>query len=477
MPGANSSPAQEITGTDESVPLIPYTGLSNVETLLDLHSELNALVWGPPIMILLMGAGVILTLATGGVQFRRLWYALRLVTGRIPADAGAEGTVTSFQALATALASTVGVGNIAGVATAISLGGPGAVFWLLVSGVLGMATKFSEIAIAMNYRERDAKGVMRGGPMYVLSKRMGLGWLGAIFAALTSMAAFGIGNMVQANSVADAAQSSFGVSPTVTGAVLAVLTAVVVLGGIQRIVEVTQVLIPAMCGIYLLGAIAIVIRFADQVPHAISLIFTGAFEGSAAAGGFAGATVGAAVRYGIARGLFSNEAGLGSAPLVHASAVTSHPVRQACYGLFEVFVDTVVVCLLTALVVLTTGAWETGETGAALSAKAFEIGLPGALGDLVVSLGLILFAFSTIVGWAYYGETAVTYLFGLAAALPYRLVWVAFVFVGAVSRLEIVWGVSDTMNGLMVIPNMVAVLGSIGLLRKLVADYFSKVDG
>lgn len=448
-----------------------------METLLELHSRLNAFVWGPPIMILLMGAGVVLTLATGGVQFRKIGYAMRLVTGRIASDKHAEGTVTSFQALATALASTVGVGNIAGVATAISLGGPGAVFWLLVSGVLGMATKFSEIAIALNYRERDRKGVMRGGPMYVLSKKMGLGWLGAIFAALTSMAAFGIGNMVQANSVADAAQTSFGVAPAVTGGVLAALTAVVVLGGIKRIVEVTQVLIPAMCAIYLVGALTIVLRFADQVPHAVSLILTGAFEGSAAVGGFAGATVGAAVRYGIARGLFSNEAGLGSAPLVHASAVTSHPVRQACYGLFEVFVDTIVVCLLTALVVLTTGAWETGETGAALSAKAFEIGLPGALGDLVVSIGLILFAFSTIVGWAFYGETAVTYLFGLAAALPYRIAWTAFVFIGATSKLDVVWGVSDTMNGLMVVPNMVAVLGSIGLLRKLVREYFTEAKG
>jgi len=445
-----------------------------METFQAILDQVNGFVWGLPTMILLMGSGVVFTVATGGVQFRRLGFVFRLVFGRVKGKAEAEGTVTSFQALATALASTVGVGNIAGVATAISIGGPGSLFWLLVSGLVGMATKFAEIAVAMEYREPDAKGVMRGGAMYTLSKGMGLGWLGAIFAALTSLAAFGIGNMTQANSVAAAAGESFGISATWTGIVLAALTAVVILGGIQRIVEVTQILIPTMCGLYLLGALIIVLRFADQIPHAIDLVFTGAFEGSAAVGGFAGATVGAAVRYGIARGLFSNEAGLGSAPLVHASAVTSHPVRQACYGIFEVFVDTVVVCLLTGLVILTTGVWESGATGAAMSARAFEIGLPGGWGHWVVSIGLILFAFSTIVGWAFYGETAVTYLFGAGGAMPYRLVWVGVVFVGAVAELDTVWKVSDTLNGLMAVPNLVAVLGSMALLRKLNRDYFSK---
>jgi len=445
-----------------------------METFLELLAQVNGFVWGLPTMVLLMGSGVVLTIATGGVQFRRLGYTFRLVFGRIAGKAEAEGTVTSFQALATALASTVGVGNIAGVATAISIGGPGALFWLLVSGLVGMATKFAEIAIALEYREPDAKGIMRGGAMYTLSKGLGLGWLGAIFAALTSLAAFGIGNMTQANSVAAAADESFGISPMLTGAVLAGVTAVVILGGIKRIVEVTQVLIPAMCGIYLFGALVIVLRFADRIPEAMSLVLSGAFEGSAAVGGFAGATVGAAVRYGIARGLFSNEAGLGSAPLVHASAVTSHPVRQACYGIFEVFVDTVVVCLLTGLVLLTTGVWSSGATGAAMSAQAFEIGLPGGWGGLVVSIGLILFAFSTIVGWAFYGETAVTYLFGAGAAMPYRLIWVGVVFLGAVSELKVVWDISDTLNGLMAVPNLVAVLGSLALLRKLNREYFAK---
>ncbi len=449
-----------------------------METFLDWHGALNGFVWGVPMMVLLMGAGVLFTFATGGVQFFKLGFAMRTVfgMGKGPKPAAAEGTVTSFQALSTALASTVGVGNIAGVSTAISLGGPGALFWLLVSGVLGMATKFAEITVALNYREEDEGGVMRGGAMYILSRGLGLPWLGAIFAGLTGLAALGIGNMVQANSVADAAQSSFGVPTYVTGITLAALTAVVILGGIRRIVEVTQVLIPAMCVLYIGGALVIVLRFAPEIPGVISLVLSSAFEGHAAVGGFAGAAVGQAVRFGIARGLFSNEAGLGSAPIVHASAVTDHPVRQALYGVFEVFVDTIVVCLLTGLVILSTGAWTSGETGAALSLQAFEIGLPGAWGGLVVSVGLILFSFSTIVGWAFYGETAVTYLFGAAAKLPYRVIWCGFVYLGATGALTLIWSVSDTLNGLMAIPNLIAVIGSLPLLRHLVKEFFTQQD-
>lgn len=444
-----------------------------MDTFLEWHSALNGLVWGAPMMVLLMGAGVLFTFATGGIQFFKLGFAMRTVFGGGPKPLG-EGSVTSYQALSTALASTVGVGNIAGVSTAISLGGPGALFWLLVSGVLGMATKFAEITIALNYRERDKKGVMRGGAMYILSRGMGLPWLGAIFAGLTGLAALGIGNMVQANSVADAAQTSFGIPVATTGIVLAVITAVVILGGIQRIVEVTQVLIPLMCAIYIGGALIIVIRFAAEIPGVVGLVASSAFEGHAAVGGFAGAAVGQAVRFGIARGLFSNEAGLGSAPIVHASAVTDHPVRQAFYGVFEVFVDTIVVCLLTGLVILSTGAWTSGETGAALSMRAFEIGLPGVWGGLVVSIGLILFSFSTIVGWAFYGETAITYLFGTSASLPYRLLWCVFVYLGATGALHLIWDISDTLNGLMAIPNLIAVIGSLPLLRRLVKEFFAK---
>jgi len=443
-----------------------------MDRLLELHASLNAVVWGPPMMVLLIGAGVILTISTGGVQFRRLGFAVRqaLFAKHVQGD----GSVTSFQALSASLAATVGVGNIAGVSTAISLGGPGALFWLFFSGVVGMATKFAEIAVALHYREPDERGVMRGGAMYILSKGFKMPWLGALFAMFTGLAAFGIGNMVQANSVADAAKTGFGVPVEASGLILAALTAAVVVGGLRRIVEVTQVLIPAMCAFYVLATLIVLARFADQIPGAIALVLEGAFEGQAAIGGFAGAGVSQALRYGIARGLFSNEAGLGSAPIVHASAVTDHPVRQASYGIFGVLVDTIIVCQLTGLVVLTTGAWQSGLTGAALSASAFKIGLWGGWGDVAVSIALILFAFSTVVGWAYYGETAVTYLFGWRAAMPYRVVWIVFVYIGAIGGLETIWSVADTLNGLMAVPNLIAILGSIALLRQLLKEFFAK---
>ncbi|MCL4784931.1 MAG: sodium:alanine symporter family protein [Bryobacterales bacterium] len=446
---------------------------SFLQSLNDLNSTVNAIVWGPPLMILLVGMGIVLTIATGGIQFRRLPMTFREVLGKLFDKDSGTGSVTPFQALATALASTVGVGNIAGVATAIFLGGPGALFWLMFSGLVGMATKFSEIVIALHYRERDASGIMRGGAMYVLSKGLKMPWLGSVFAMLTALAAFGIGNMVQANSVADAVFASYEVPRQATAIVLCVITAMVVLGGLQRIAQFTTVLVPFMCISYIGGAVFIVLRYIDRVPEMVTLVFESAFTGHAAAGGFAGATILQAMRMGIARGLFSNEAGLGSAPIVHASASTDHPVRQGLYGIFEVFVDTIVVCLLTGMVVLVTGAWTSGANGAALSAKAFEIGLPGTWGHLVVSTGLITFAFSTIVGWAFYGETGVTYLFGTKAQLPYRLLWVVFVYLGATGSLQMVWGIADTLNGLMAVPNLIAIALSIGLLRRLIREFFS----
>ena len=446
---------------------------SFLQSLNDLNSTVNAIVWGPPLMILLVGMGIVLTIATGGIQFRRLPMSFREVLGKLFDKDSGTGSVTPFQALATALASTVGVGNIAGVATAIFLGGPGALFWLMFSGLVGMATKFSEIVIALHYRERDASGIMRGGAMYVLSKGLKMPWLGSVFAMLTALAAFGIGNMVQANSVADAVFASYEVPRQATAIVLCVITALVVLGGLQRIAQFTTVLVPFMCISYIGGAVFIVLRYIDRVPEMVTLVFESAFTGHAAAGGFAGATILQAMRMGIARGLFSNEAGLGSAPIVHASASTDHPVRQGLYGIFEVFVDTIVVCLLTGMVVLVTGAWTSGANGAALSANAFEIGLPGTWGHLVVSTGLITFAFSTIVGWAFYGETGVTYLFGTKAQLPYRLLWVVFVYLGATGSLQTVWGIADTLNGLMAVPNLIAIALSIGLLRRLIREFFS----
>jgi alanine or glycine:cation symporter, AGCS family len=444
-----------------------------MEQLLGWERVLNSYVWGGPMIVLLMGTGLLLTLLTGVIQFRKLGFALREVLGKVFTRGQGRGSVTPFQAVATALASTVGVGNIAGVATAIFLGGPGALFWLWVSGLLGMCTKYAEIVIALHYREPDAAGTMRGGAMYTLAKGLKLPWLGAIFALLTSLAAFGIGNMVQANSLAASLNASFGISHSLTGAVLIVLTAAVILGGIKRIGEVTSVLVPFMALLYLGGGLVILIKYAGAIPAAFGLVIEGAFTGTAAAGGFAGSTIMMALRYGIARGLFSNEAGLGSAPIVHAAAQTDHPVRQGMYGIFEVFIDTVLICTMTGFVILVTGVWTEGITGAALSAKAFEVGLPGTWGHIVVTGGIMLFAFSTLIGWSYYGETGIVYLLGARAALPYRLAWLVFIYLGAVGSLHVVWDVADTLNGLMALPNLVAVLGSIPLLLRLQKEFFA----
>ncbi len=440
------------------------------------NAVVNGIVWGPPMLVLLIGTGVLLTVLTGAVQFRHLGTALREVLGKLTQRGAGTGSVTPFQAVATALASTVGVGNIAGVATAIFLGGPGALFWLWVSGVFGMATKFAEIVIALHYREPDAAGIMRGGAMYTLKKGLGLPWLGTVFALLTALAAFGIGNMVQANSVAESLRASFGVAPAAVGAGLVVVTGVVILGGIRRIADVTQYLVPFMALFYLAGGLVILVLRIGELPRTLGLVIESAFTGTAATGGFAGSTMMLAMRYGVARGLFSNEAGLGSAPMVHATAQTDHPARQGMYGIFEVFVDTILICTVTGLVILVTGVWDSGATGAALSARAFEAGL-GTWGDIVVTAGLVLFAYSTVIGWSYYGETAAVYLFGAKGALPYRVAWLVLIYLGATGSLQLVWGISDTLNGLMAIPNLVSVLASIPLLLRLQREFFGGRSG
>jgi AGCS family alanine or glycine:cation symporter len=445
------------------------------DAITNANQWLNGIVWGPPMLILLMGTGVLLTILTGAVQFRHLGTAMREVLGKLGKKGGGEGSVTPFQAVSTALASTVGVGNIAGVATAIFLGGPGALFWLWISGLLGMATKYAEIVIALHYREKDASGTMRGGAMYTLRK-IGRPWLGAIFAALTALAAFGIGNMVQANSVAESLKASFGAEPWIVGIVLVAISGAVILGGITRIAAFAQVLVPFMCILYIVGGLVIILMNAGAIPGVFRLVFESAFSGTAAAGGFAGATIMMAMRFGVARGLFSNEAGLGSAPMVHAAANTDHPVRQGMYGIFEVFVDTILICTTTGLVILVTGVWDSGVTGAALSLRAFETGLPGTWGDLIVTMGLVLFAFSTIIGWSYYGETGIVYLLGPRAALPYRLVWLVFIYLGAVGSLHLIWGIADTLNGLMAIPNLISVLISIPVLLRLQREFFGRAS-
>ncbi len=438
--------------------------------LLDFNSSVNSVVWGTPMIVILIGSGVFLTIATKGVQFRRFSFAIRQVLGRGGAEGG-DGTVAPFKALATSLSATVGVGNIAGVSIAIATGGPGAVFWMFVTGVVGMATKFAEIAVALEYRQKDESGSPRGGAMYVLSKGFRLPWLGVLFAIFCALAAFGIGNMTQANTVATVL-APYGIPKWVTGLGLAAVTALVVLGGIRRIADVAAVLVPFMCAVYVAGAVFVLLTHLSALPGAIELVLRSAFTGHAALGGFVGASVRSAMQTGIARGLFSSEAGLGSAPMVHAAAVTDHPVRQGTFGIFGVFVDTIVVCMLTAGTVISTGLWSSGMTGAELTSRAFAQGLPGEWGGQIVTISVALFGFSTIIGWSYYGETGFTYLFGARTNLAYRVAWVGAVFVGAVGGLEAVWSISDTLNALMAVPNLVAVLGSVGLLRRRMSEFF-----
>jgi AGCS family alanine or glycine:cation symporter len=442
--------------------------------VIDLNAAVNAYVWGWPMIVLLVGTGILLTILTGFAQIRYFWTAMREVLGKLTQRGSGEGNVRPFQAVSTALASTVGVGNIAGVATAIHYGGPGALFWLWVSGIFGMCTKYAEIVVALHYREKDATGIMRGGAMYVLKNGLGLPWLGAVFALFTALAAFGIGNMTQANSVAGALNATFGLDAWISGVVMVIVTAAVILGGIKRIGRVAELLVPFMAIVYLAGGLVILLTHLPAIPRVLALVFDSAFTGSAAVGGFAGSTIMMAMRYGIARGLFSNEAGLGSAPMVHATASTDHPVRQGLYGIFEVFVDTMLICTATGLVILVTGAWTSGASGAPLSTQAFETGLPGTWGDVVVTTGIVLFAFSTLVGWSYYGETGIVYLLGPRAALPYRLAWLVVIYIGAVTALQHVWDIADTLNGLMAVPNLIAVLASIPLLLRLQREFFTR---
>ncbi len=444
-----------------------------MDFILSLNSTVNSFVWGPPMLLLLVGTGVYLTIRTNFFSILKLGYVLKNTLLKIfSKDQAGEGEITPFQAVATALAATVGTGNIAGVATAIALGGPGAIFWMWVSAIFGMTTKFGEVVLSINYREKTPDGRFVGGPMYYISNGLNMKWLATIFAVFGAIAAFGIGNMVQSNSVAASLQESFNVPPLVTGLVLAVFTALVILGGIKRIGRVTERLVPTMAAIYILGAIFIIVVNAAQIPDAFGLIFTNAFTGTAAIGGFAGSTLGMAVRFGVARGVFSNEAGLGSAPIAHAASTTDHPVRQGLWGVFEVFMDTIVICSLTAIAILVSGLWDTGSTGAALTTQAFDEAIIG--GGYIVSIGIMLFAFSTILGWSYYGERCAEYLFGEKAIVPYRVVWIPFVVIGAIGGLEFIWALADTMNGLMAIPNLIGVLMLSGTIIKLTKEFFAK---
>jgi AGCS family alanine or glycine:cation symporter len=434
-------------------------------------NSLNGFVWGPAMLVLILGTGLYLQLRLLGMPIRRIGAGLRMVWRGRAVDPDQPGEVSPFAALMTCLAATIGVGNIAGVATAIALGGPGAVFWMWMTALVGMATKYAEVVLAVHYRERDADGRYVGGPMYAI--RNGLGsrwaWLGAVFAVFGGLAGFGIGNMVQANSIADAMHQSFGASHSLTGIILMAVTAAVILGGIKRIAAVANWLVPFMAIAYVVATVIVLVVHAASVPAAFMTIVSDAFSPTAAVGGFAGAAVMAGIRYGVARGIFSNEAGLGTAGIAQAAGMSASPVRSGLIGMMGTFLDTIVVCSMTALAIVASGAWTSGKTGAALTQLAFQSAMPG-IGHKVVAVALAIFALTTIFGWSFYGERCWNYLVGPRAILPFRMLWTGAVFLGAVTHLDLAWTIADTLNALMAIPNLVALIALAPVVVRLTRE-------
>jgi AGCS family alanine or glycine:cation symporter len=421
-------------------------------------SDVSSFVWGPPLLILLVGTGLYLTIRLGLLQFRMLPYSLKLAFTK-KQDKKSDGDISHFQALMTALAATVGTGNIVGVATAVLMGGPGAVFWMWITALVGMATKYAEAILAVKYRVKDKNGEMSGGPMYYLEHGLKQKWLGILFAIFGAIAAFGIGNMVQANSVSGVLESTFSIPTVVTGIIITIFTALVILGGIKSIGRVTAYFVPIMALFYLISGLIVLIMNASLVPDAVALIFTDAFTGEAVAGG----AIGTVIRWGVARGVFSNEAGLGSAPIAAAAAKTDYPARQALVSMTQVFIDTILICSITGITIVMGGLYTSGAEGNALTSTTFEHFL-GPIGSVIVAIGLLLFAYSTILGWSYYGEKCFTYLFSESVIKYYRYAFVLAVFIGSITTIDIVWGIADVMNGLMALPNLIGLLGLSGVV-------------
>ena len=433
----------------------------------ELISSINGLVWGPPMLILIAATGAYLMLGLRGYPLRQLIPSLKQLirssSVRTTNETTVKGDISSFQALMTSLSATIGTGNIAGVATAIALGGPGALFWMWMIALVGMATKYAEAVLAVEYRQTNPQGRYIGGPMYYIKNGLGkrFHWLATAFALFGMVAGFGIGNSIQANSVADALNtlSDHGtlIPEWLTGVILALLVGLVILGGIKRIAEVAGVLVPFMAVAYILACLVVLALAYDKIPQALGLVLHHAFNPVAATGGFLGATVWAALRYGVARGIFSNEAGLGSAPIAHAAAKTQNPVQQGRIAMLGTFLDTIVICTLTGLVIIVSGAWLSGDNGAALTSQAFASFLP-AIGPWVVSIGLVVFALTTMIGWSFYGERCAEYLFGMRAIPVFRILWVLAIPIGATQDLQLSWLVADTLNAMMALPNLIALL-------------------
>jgi AGCS family alanine or glycine:cation symporter len=423
-------------------------------------------------LVLLLGTGLYLSLGLRFLTLRKIPVALRLLLqGR---EGKGEGDISPFSALMTSLSATIGTGNIAGVATAVALGGPGALFWMWITALLGMATKYAEAVLAVRFREQDKLGNFSGGPMYYI--RNGLHrrwhWLGFAFALFGSLAGFGLANTVQSNSVAQVLNDYYSIPSLATGLVLMLLVGAVVLGGIKRIASVASFLVPIMALSYMLMSLVVILTHIDQLPSAVITIIDSAMNGTAAAGGFAGASVWAALRFGVARGVFSNEAGLGSAPIAHAAARTNEPVQQGMIAMLGTFIDTLVVCSMTGLVIVIMDVWPTGVSGASLTSMAFAQAFPG--GQHVVSLGLCLFAFTTMIGWSFYGERCAVYLLGTRVITPFRVAWVIVIPLGTLVELDMIWLIADTLNAFMAIPNLIALMLLSPLVFSISRDYFNK---
>jgi AGCS family alanine or glycine:cation symporter len=434
----------------------------------------NSVVWGPAMLILLLGTGVFLTIGLRGMTITRIPYAFgQLLKGR---KGSGEGEISPFNALMTALSSTVGTGNIAGVATAIGIGGPGALFWMWCAALVGMATKYAEAVLAVNYRETDSEGKKVGGPMYYIKNGLGNRWkpLAFLFALFGSLAGFGLANTVQSNTVSQVLHNNFNIPTLLSGLIMAFMVALVLLGGIKRIAQVAGKLVPLMTVIYLLATAIILVMHMADLPTALAIIVDSAFNGTAATGGFAGATVMLALRMGVSRGIFSNESGLGSAPIAHAAAETNSPVRQGTIAMLGTFIDTLIICTMTGLVLIVSGAWNTDLEGAAMTLMVFDSALP--FGGNILSLCIALFAFTTILGWSYYGERCAQFLLGPKVVLPFRVLWVIGVFIGTQMSLGLVWKMSDALNGMMAIPNLLALLLLSPVVFKLTRQYFAQQD-
>lgn len=444
-----------------------------MEVLNSFVGWVNGIVWGPLMLVLILGVGLFLQIGLKLMPILRIGTGFALLFKGRESGEG-EGQITPFNALMTALSATIGTGNIAGVATAVFLGGPGALFWMWMTALVGMATKYSEAVCAVKFREQDSQGNFVGGPMYYIKNGLGAKWqwLGVAFALFGAIAAFGIGNGVQANGVAQVLETNFGFNTSVTGVVLMILTGAVILGGITRIGAVAGKLVPFMAVSYILMGLIVLLINANQLGTALGLVFTHAFTPSAAEGGFAGAAVWAAIRFGVARGVFSNEAGLGSAPIAHAAAETKGPVNQGLIAMLGTFIDTIIVCSITGLAIIASGAWTSGESGAALTSLAFETSLPG-FGGYLIAIALSIFAFTTILGWSYYGEKCVGYLLGAKVLIGYRVLWIIAIYFGATADLGFIWLLADTLNAMMAIPNLIALALLSPVVFKITKEFFA----